>query len=133
MQNFQPGFFAKVFATAWKAVLKDRPLQLVAVKDIGHFAAQAFLHPDEYKGQAIGLAGDELTFAQAAEVYKKRTGKSIPLTFEFVAHAVLYAVSDLGAMYRWFYTDGYHVDIQALRKRHPGLQDLAKYLEESGI
>ena len=40
--------------------------QLIAVGDIGVFAAIAFASPDQYVGQAFELAGDELTIPQIA-------------------------------------------------------------------
>jgi uncharacterized protein YbjT (DUF2867 family) len=40
--------------------------QLIAVRDIGVFAAIAFASPDQYVGQAFELAGDELTIPQIA-------------------------------------------------------------------
>jgi hypothetical protein len=79
------------------------------------------------------LAGDELTWAQAAEVYKKKTGREIPTTWEFIPNLMLWAIADVGLMFRWFYTDGFHADIQALRKKHPGLLDWARYLEKIGL
>jgi hypothetical protein len=123
----------KAFSTFWKVAVKEKPLQLIAVQDIGHFAAQAFIHPQAYKSQAISLAGDNISWAEAAEVYKKKTGQDMPLTYEFIAHAMLWAVGDMGIMFRWFYTDGFGADIPALRKRHPGLQDWKKYLEKTGF
>lgn len=123
----------KTFSTLWKTAVKEKPLQLIFVDDIGYFAAQAFIKPDEYKGQGIGLAGDELTWAQAAEIYKKNTGQDIPTTYEFIANLMLWAIADVGLMFRWFYTDGYRADIQALRKKHPSLLDWEGYLEKIGV
>ena len=43
-----------------------RKLAMVAVKDIGEFGAAAFLRPNDFLGQAIDLAGDELTMPETA-------------------------------------------------------------------
>jgi hypothetical protein len=120
----------KGFTTTWKVGLKEKPLQLIALSDIGHFAAQAFIDPDEYKGQSIGLAGDELSFAEASKIFNDKTGQNMPTTFTFLGNILLWAIGDLGTMFKWFNTDGYAVDIQALRKRHPGLLSFGDWLEK---
>lgn len=120
----------KAFATMWKVGVKEKPLQFIALSDIGHFGAQAFIHPDEYKGQGIGLAGDNVSFAEASKIFKEKTGQKMPTTFSFLAYAMLWAIGDLGAMVKWFYTDGYGVDIEGLRKRHPGLLSFGDWLEK---
>ena len=57
MDNLMPNFIGKGFAAIW-AQIGEKPLQLVSVKDIGHFGAIALLQPEEYAGRAIGLAGN---------------------------------------------------------------------------
>jgi len=120
----------KGFTTTWKVVLKEKRLQLIAISDIGYFAAQAFINPEEYNGQGIGLAGDDLSFAEASKIFKDKTGQNMPTTFDFLAHLMLWLIGDLGAMFKWFNTDGYAVDIQSLRKRHPGLLSFGDWLEK---
>jgi len=46
MDNLTPNFMGKVFASMW-ASIGEKPLQLVSVKDIGHFGAVALLEPGE--------------------------------------------------------------------------------------
>ena len=121
----------QAFSTMWKVSLKEKSLQFIDTSDIGYFASQAFIHPDEYKNQGISLAGDDLTWAEAAEIYKKQTGKAMPTTFDFVAHGLIWAIGDVKAMFRWFYTTGYGADVQALRKKHPGLVDWVGYLKNN--
>ncbi|CAJ0549963.1 Ff.00g065580.m01.CDS01 [Fusarium sp. VM40] len=133
MDNYKPGFQSKMFLTCWKIALKDKPLQLIAVSDIGYFAAQAFMDPQRYKGQAISLAVDELTFDQAAKIFEKATGQRIPLTFGFVASIVLFLLKGIVAMFQWMVEEGFGASVQELRESHPGMVDFATYLEtESG-
>lgn len=41
---------------------------------------------------------------------------------------------EFGKMFEWFRTDGYGVDIQALRREYPALQDFGTWLrEDSGF
>lgn len=90
MDNLTPDFFGKMFATAWKQALPvDKKLQFIATTDIGHFAAEAFLKPDEWKGKALSLAGDDLTFAEANRIFRSKTAREIPTTFGFLGAAVL--------------------------------------------
>ncbi|KAL8949464.1 MAG: hypothetical protein Q9222_004430 [Ikaeria aurantiellina] len=137
MDNLVPGFMGKVFTTMTKVGLKPgKPLQYIAVSDIGYFAAQAFLQPQDPKfhNRAINLAGDELTFAQLDEVFVKRLGYPVPTTFEFLARFMKWMISELNIMYKWFDEEGYGVDIPELRKMHPGLKTFGDWLEkESGF
>ncbi|KAJ5396722.1 hypothetical protein N7509_004835 [Penicillium cosmopolitanum] len=134
MENFTPDFFGKVFTTSWKIAVKDKPLQLVSTKDIGFFGAKAFLSPDQYKGKTLSLAGDELTFNQMTETFKSKTGKNVPMTFEFVGKLLMSMMKDLGYMFQWFYDVGYGADISALKEINPNLKDFKTWLgEESGF
>src|SRR3954468_13923871 len=48
-------------------VAGDVPLQMIAVRDIGAAAARLLIAPDAIDGDAVELAGDELTMAQVAD------------------------------------------------------------------
>ncbi|KAH6615880.1 hypothetical protein B0J18DRAFT_459823 [Chaetomium sp. MPI-SDFR-AT-0129] len=131
MENFVPGFVGKVFASSWYVVVKSRPLQLVATDDIGVFAAKSFMQVDQFKGQAISLAGDELTYDQMVQVFQQKTGAAPPLTWSLVARMVLGLSEEMGTMFAFFEREGYGANIPELRRLHPGLKDLGTWLEES--
>lgn len=132
MENLVPGFGAKVMATAWRTVIgQKKPLQLVSTRDIGWFAAQAFLKPEDYAGRSISVAGDELTFRQADAVFQKSVGHGMPQTWWFLTCLIMSLASDVGSMIRWFAAEGYGSDIDALRAEHPGLLSFADWLKES--
>jgi len=128
--NLTPNFAGKGFATSWKVALHDKPLQLIAVRDIGVFGAKAFVSPDEWNGKFLSLAGDEISFSDANRVFQQKTGHDIPTTFEFVAHGFLWAVKEVGLMMKWFYSDGYGANINELRRIHPDLLDFGAWLEK---
>jgi nucleoside-diphosphate-sugar epimerase len=130
MENATPDFMGKGFATMWSLAVKEKPLQLVAISDIGHFGAQAFINPDEYAGKSISLAGDSLSFEDANEVFKSKVGTDMPKTFSFIGSAIMWGVADVGKMFQWFYTDGYGADVPALKKAHPGLLSFGEWLEK---
>lgn len=83
MDNFVPGFECAVFLTALRDTLQGKKLQLVATCDIGIFAAKAFTNPVGWKGKAVGLAGDELSFTELSEIFAKSTGSPARTTFGF--------------------------------------------------
>lgn len=127
--NLTPDFMGKVFATSFKTSLKGKPLQMVGCSDIGAVAAEVFLNARDYKGRAISLAGDDLTFEQFAQIFKEKTGQDIPTTFGFVVAGMLAMVKEFGSMFKWFHDEGYGADIEEVKKIHPGLKDFGTWLE----
>lgn len=130
MDNYVPGSMSKVFFTAWKAAIKDRPLQLIACTDIGRYAAKALLDPEKYRSQAISLAGDELTFDQAAAVFRQRIGSDMPTTYGLLGSLALYAMKDIGTMFKWMNTDGFGANVEEMRREDPEMIDFGTYLEK---
>jgi hypothetical protein len=128
MENLTPDFMGKGFTTMWSVAVKEKPLQLIATSDIGHLAGKAFISPDEYAGKSISLAGDDLTLEEAKKVFQSKVGYELPMTFGFLASGMLWAIGEVGIMFRWFYTDGYGADIKALKKQHPELLDFGEWL-----
>ena len=105
-------------------------LQMIAVEDIGFFAALAFARPQEFIGKAIELAGDSLTMPQVAETMTRVTGQ--PVQFVEVPLAQVAAFSQETAdMLAWFNDHGYEADIAGLRKLNPGLQTFETFLRKT--
>ncbi|KAF6817383.1 nucleoside-diphosphate-sugar epimerase family protein [Colletotrichum musicola] len=134
MDNITPGMGAKVTATSWRIAVKDKPLQLVAVSDVGRAAVRAFLESERYRGREVPLAGDEITLEEANAVFEEKTGGKIPETFQFFVRFLHWVIGDFGAMYRWFYTDGFKVDVEASKREFAGLLKFGEWVErESGF
>ncbi|KAJ4861892.1 nmrA-like family domain-containing protein [Trichoderma breve] len=131
MENLDGGFVGKLFATAIKARLSQKPLQLIATEDIGKVAAEAFLRPEEYKGKAISLAGDEVNYHQLAEIFREKTGAEVPVTWNILARLLLASSKEMGTMFSFFEKEGYAADIEALRRQYPELKDVRTWLETS--
>jgi uncharacterized protein YbjT (DUF2867 family) len=127
--NLTPDFFGKIFTTAYQMVLKGQPLQMIGVSDIGAVAAEVFMNVDAYKGRAISLAGDELTYAQFKHIFEKRTGQTLPTTWRPLAALFMAVVKDMGYMYKWFHDEGFGADVEEVKKIHPGLKDFETWLE----
>ncbi|GLA99141.1 hypothetical protein AtubIFM61612_010763 [Aspergillus tubingensis] len=133
-ENLTPDFFGKVFTTCFKMALAGKPLQLVATSDIGYFGAEAFLNPEKYKGRAISLAGDELTFEGMGLIFEQKTGQPLPMTFRPICSLFMAMMKDMGYMFQWFRNEGYRADIPKLREIHPEIMDFATWLKkESGF
>jgi uncharacterized protein YbjT (DUF2867 family) len=94
-----------------------RKLAMVALKDIGEFGAAAFLRPNDFLGQAIDLAGDELTMPETAAQLTHAMGR--PIRFqEFPMEQAEAAMGhDLTTMFRWFNEVGYAIDLPALKQK----------------
>jgi uncharacterized protein YbjT (DUF2867 family) len=106
-------------------------VQLIAVDDIGAFAALAFADPDTYLGLALELAGDEVTREELVAAISRATG--LDLTTAPVAPEILAAQGiNLDNVRRGGSFGGWQADIPALRKLHPGLMDLEAWLDRSG-
>lgn len=122
----RPVFFMENFTTYSKPspdgvltmpMRPDRKLAMVALRDIGQFGAAAFIRPKDFLGQAIDLAGDELTIPEVAALLTKATGRSIRFQ-EFPLDQVEAAMGhDLATMFRWFNDVGYAVDVPGLKQK----------------
>jgi uncharacterized protein YbjT (DUF2867 family) len=128
--NFTPNFFGRMFATAWRMSLKGKPLQLISTADIGFFGAAAFMEPDAWKNKELAIAGDELTYEQMAQIFKAKTGKDVPQTYEFLCSLLFYFVKEFGNMFAWFHRQGFSADVKELRKMHPEMKDFRSWLEQ---
>jgi uncharacterized protein YbjT (DUF2867 family) len=105
----------------------EKSLQLIAADDIGAFAALAFDNPAEYIGQALELAGDELTEAQIVATYSKVIGRPVTLVQPAVSNDSPPDEEQI-KMISWFNEAGYQADIPDLRQRYAGLQTFEQYL-----
>ncbi|KAI9799818.1 MAG: hypothetical protein M1825_004378 [Sarcosagium campestre] len=105
-ENLTPDFFGKGFASMWKGV-GDKELELISVRDIGDFAAMAFMNPKNYQGQAVSIAGDSLTFNQANIIFREEFGNDMPIAPWVVGKALKWFIRDLGLMFQWFVDEGF--------------------------
>ncbi|KAL8863856.1 MAG: hypothetical protein Q9174_007526 [Haloplaca sp. 1 TL-2023] len=120
-----------MFNAMWLG-MGDKKLQLVSTRDIGVFAAKAFAgyYNEDYRNQAISLAGDDLTQPEGNEVFWKVYGRSIPRTYGIWGSLLQYMVAEIGIMFAWFKEEGYGADLQLCRKLNPSMQDLETWLRE---
>jgi hypothetical protein len=123
-----------MMASIWKIKNPDNRMQLVACRDIGLVAALCFGYPTMANHRAIGLAGSELTYADANKVFVEKTGlPAMPEAYQFLSRTLLWMVPDMDKLFDWLATDGNRADINSLKKLHPELMSWDDWLEkESG-
>lgn len=107
----------------------NTPLQMIAVDDIGAFAALAFSKPEEFIGKAYELAGDKLTMMQAAEIFGRVIGRHVKYV-EAPLERIRNMSPDMASMFEWFIREGYQGDIPTLRALHPQLLTLEAWLRK---
>jgi uncharacterized protein YbjT (DUF2867 family) len=95
-----------------------RPLQQLARRDLGAFAAEVLGNPSGYVGQRIELASDAPTPTQMAAALSKAL--DLPVRHEQVPLEGI-GSPDMRAMWGFLNGPGYQVDIAALHHGHPDL------------
>ena len=106
-------------------------LQMIAVDDIAAIAAIVFAQPDRYIGKAFDIAGDELTFADAAGALSAALGETVRYV-QTPWQAVRDQSEDIYLLYDWLERKGYGADIADVRKMHPELLDFGAWLQRGG-
>ncbi|KXJ87873.1 hypothetical protein Micbo1qcDRAFT_167021 [Microdochium bolleyi] len=135
MDNYRPGGAgSSMMAGLWETMPADTKMQLVSVRDIGKVAAAVLLEgPDEWAGRAVGLAGDELTFAEADAAYQRVCGHAMPRTWDLVSRGVRWAVADARQSMEWFEKEGFKVDTALLRREGHELLDFESWLRSEKV
>jgi len=113
------------------AVKPDVPMGLIAVDDIGAFAALAFEHPEDYLGKTIEIAGDILTPLQISDAISRATGISVPYV-QIPVEALRKQNEEVANAVDFLNETGYTANLPALRKVHPGLMDFKTWLKQQG-
>ena len=132
MDNFAPGMQGKGYGAMWTNI-GDKKLQVVATSDIGRFAAISFANPDgELKNKSITLVGDDLTASEANDVFFKALHRPMPRTYGFVVSIMMYLITEVGTMFRWFQQIGYKGDIAECKRINPEMLDLETWLKKEG-
>jgi uncharacterized protein YbjT (DUF2867 family) len=121
----RPVFFMENFGAPWMirdGVLStplppDCKLQMIAVDNIGAFGVAAFDRPNDFLGQELELAGDNLTFPQALDTLTAVTGR--PYTYAQMPKDKAETVfgHDFTLMFDWFVRVGYNADISGLEDK----------------
>lgn len=130
MENLAPGVMGPREGVIYVAMPPDVPLQMIAADDIGAIAAQAFADPDAFKGKAMELAGDNLTFPQVAQLLTEVSGNPIQYAEQPLEQVGAYS-PEMAVMLKWFVDEGYASDIPAVRRLYPELHDFATWARQN--
>lgn len=109
----------------------DKKHQIIAVEDIAVFAAMAFANPQDYLGQTLELAGDELTEPELAETFSEVIGRPVQLVPPSGGWGNA-SEEEMQAAFNFFNGEAYTADIPTLRRLHPGLLRFEDYLRKNG-
>ena len=94
--------------------------QLVAVRDIGAVSAELFARPEESRGSALDLAGEELALEAVAGVFARALGRTVRYAQRADDTVGDRDPEQMRALLRWREREGHRVDVPALRARMDG-------------
>ena len=100
------------------ALPADRPLQQIAVQDIGAFTAAIIARRETVFGHRFDIAGDEVSGAESAAIFSKATGRNLQYA-SFPPDALRAQSEDMALMFKWLNDSGYSADIPGLRRDFP--------------
>lgn len=103
------------------ALDKTKPLQQVAVEDIGAFVATLVEKREAVFGKRYDIAGDELTGEQLIDALSAATGRAFNY-FDVPLDMVRQQSEDFAIMFAWFDKVGYSADVAGLRRDFPEVQ-----------
>lgn len=139
----RPTFFMDNFATFSRPSVEhdglvvrlplpdEVPLQMISVRDVGRVSAAVLLHPDRLAGEAIEVAGDELTGSQIASAFS--AVRDIPVRYEALPVEVL-EDEDQRRMFTWFSDlPAYRADWGGTRELVTDMDDLQTWIERTNI
>ena len=130
MENWHRGFGASIRNGQLQQPLSPTTnLQMVAVDDIGAFAALAFEHPGEWKDSTFSLAGDELSMQQIAGAFSRVTARDVKYVQVSWDQFEKNMGRELTVMYHWFEEKGFYFNIEQVRREYPLTHTFNRWLE----
>ncbi|MEV5899316.1 NmrA/HSCARG family protein [Streptomyces sp. NPDC052127] len=109
----------------------DMVMKLIAIDDVGAFAALAFADPDTYAGRTMEIAGDRLTAPQIADALGRVAGRPIPHT-QVPLDVLWEHAPEVAKVMAWANETFYDIDLAPVRRAFPGLMDFGTWLDRSG-
>lgn len=114
------------------AIELNTPLDWIAAKDIGAFAAAAFNDPERFNGHEIDLAAQSVSIEKLAAKIAEATGK--PVTAVTSSEDEMLARGDHPLHVRsqvWNNVEGYKVDLNAVRSWGVQLTTLDEFIKQN--
>jgi len=123
-----PGFKRAMGLGVFASLLEGKKLKVVAVQDIGWFAARALEEPKKWQGKELDLVGDELTVTEMQEAYKRVQGGAAWAAWMPSVALGAMLPKDAWLMFKFFREKGYSADAAACRNLHPGMLNFEQWL-----
>ncbi len=110
----------------------DQSMQLIAVEDIGKFAAAIFADRIRFGGRTIKIASDTVTGRELGEIFSEVAGR--PIAYSRLADDVLAGNGDLGQLAAILDNGPLadHVDLAEMRKINPEIISFRAWLATQG-
>ncbi|KAE9380937.1 NAD(P)-binding protein [Stipitochalara longipes BDJ] len=117
--NAHWGFPGKLCMAGWKVWMGGKRMQVVCSRDLGRWAVEGLVRPERtrIKNEALSIASEELSFEEFDGIWKRETGKGVPVTIGWLAMLVIWLVRDLNTMFHFIDERGYGADLGWLRER----------------
>lgn len=117
--NAHWGFPGKLCMTGWKVWMRGKRMQVVTTIDIGKWAAEGLVRPDRtgIRNEALSVASDELGFDEVDEIFKKKTGKGVPVMMGWLSTLMIWMIKDLHTMFNFIDERAYGADLDWLKER----------------
>ena len=120
---YRPVFFMENLTTPWflngdtiySTLDPGTVLQMIAVEDIGKYAARTFTEAERLNGRAFDIAGDARTMPETAEVLGGALGRPINYV-RIPLDEVRKNSEDFALMLEWFDKVGYDADIDGMAR-----------------
>ena len=120
---YRPVFFMENLTTPWflngdtiySTLDPATVLQMIAVADIGKYAARAFTDAERLNGRAFDIAGDARTMPETADVLGRAFGRTISYA-RIPLEEVRKNSEDFAVMLDWFDKVGYDADIDGMAR-----------------
>jgi uncharacterized protein YbjT (DUF2867 family) len=120
---YRPVFFMENLTTPWflkgdtiySTLDPATVLQMIAVADIGKYAARAFTDAERLNGRAFDIAGDARTLPETADVLGRAFGRTINYV-RIPLEDVRKNSDDFAIMLDWFDKVGYDADIDGIAR-----------------
>jgi uncharacterized protein YbjT (DUF2867 family) len=133
MQNFEEMRESIENGTLAMALDEGVSLQMIDAENIGAFVMRAFEQPEQYRGEAFELAGDEHTLEDSATVFSAVLGREVEAQHVPIDDLREQMGDEYAVMFEWFNEHGYEADIEELRANHDvEFTELEGYLREQG-
>jgi uncharacterized protein YbjT (DUF2867 family) len=119
-------FAPNVWIGLKKGLKPDQTIQLISLDDVGALAAVVFNDPEQFIGQEIEIAGDEVKLEQIAETYRRVKGEDLKSTR--MPYGLIVRMGQFGKFIQHIPQQEPQADIATLRMLYPGLKNLEEGL-----